>query len=86
MKLHKGYEKRPNDPIEIWMSWKNHGKYCKSTWDDNDSATWTWQIDHIIPHSAFNYISMDCEDFKQCWALCNLRPLSAKENIKKGNR
>lgn len=23
---------------------------------------------------------MDCEEFKKCWALENLRPLSAKQN------
>jgi hypothetical protein len=26
------------------------------------------------------------EEFKKCWALSNLRPLSAKQNILDGNR
>lgn len=41
-------------------------------------------IDHIIPMAAFN---MRCEDdFKRCWALSNLQPLWASDNIAKGAR
>ena len=72
--------------FENWMSWDNHGNYNLSTWNDNDSSTWTWHIDHIIPHSKFKYTSMEDEAFKQCWSLSNLRPLSAKQNIIDGNR
>jgi hypothetical protein len=70
--------------FEPWMSWSNWGVYCNKTWDDNDSTTWTWQIDHIVPHSAFKYSSMDDNDFKKCWSLNNLRPLSAKQNFLNG--
>jgi 5-methylcytosine-specific restriction endonuclease McrA len=42
-------------------------------------------IDHTIPISAFNYNSPDQIDFKQCWALTNLRLLTEKENRIKGN-
>lgn len=70
--------------FEPWMNWNNWGRYNLSTWNDNDSFTWTWQIDHIIPHSSFKYTSMEDEEFKKCWALSNLRPFSAKENILKG--
>jgi len=66
--------------FEPWMTWENHGSYKTATWDDSDPATWTWQIDHIIPHSTFQYASMEDEAFKKCWALANLRPLSAKQN------
>ena len=72
--------------FEDWMSWDNWGVYDAKTWDDNDSTTWTWQIDHIIPHSSFNYSSMEDDEFKKCWALDNLRPYSAKQNIIDGNR
>jgi hypothetical protein len=70
--------------FEPWMTWKNHGKYNSKTWNDNDQSTWTWQLDHIIPQSTFKYNSMDCEEFRKCWALSNLRPYSAKQNIKDG--
>lgn len=66
--------------FESWMTWENHGVYNSKIWDDNNSTTWTWQIDHIIPHSTFNYSSMEDQAFKNCWALENLRPLSAKQN------
>jgi hypothetical protein len=56
------------------------------TWNDNDLTTWTWQIDHVIPHSKFNYISMEDREFQDCWVLNNLRPYSAKQNILDGNR
>jgi hypothetical protein len=69
-----------------WMSWQNYGNYRLDLWDDNNTSTWRWQIDHIIPHSTFNYKSMNDEEFKKCWALENLRPLSAKENVLSGYR
>ena len=65
--------------FESWMNWNNHGIYSNS-WDDNDEATWTWQIDHIIPHSKLRYDSMSHPNFKKCWSLENLRPLSSKQN------
>jgi predicted transcriptional regulator len=53
------------------MSWDNYGK---------------WHIDHKIPISAFNYTTPEDIDFKRCWALSNLQPMWAIENIKKGNK
>jgi hypothetical protein len=50
------------------MTWENYGK---------------WHIDHRIPISAFNFETPEDIDFKQCWALRNLRPLWAKDNLKK---
>jgi hypothetical protein len=64
--------------FEPWMNWQNHGKY-------NPNRR-TWQIDHIKPHSGFHYTDMDCEEFRQCWSLSNLRPLESLANIKKGNK
>ena len=55
------------------MSWDNYGLYG-------------WHIDHIIPRSRFKFSTFDDPNFKQCWALENLQPLWAIENIKKGNR
>jgi len=72
--------------FEPWMNWTNHGKYNVNLWNDNDSSTYTWQIDHIIPQSKLLYISMEDESFKKCWALKNLRPYSAKTNLLDGNR
>lgn len=51
------------------MSWDNYGVY--------------WHIDHIKPKSMFSYSSTDDKEFKDCWALSNLRPLEAQENRKK---
>lgn len=53
------------------MTWSNHGD---------------WHIDHIIPKSWFKFKSYTDDEFKQCWALCNLQPLWAEDNLKKGNR
>ena len=53
------------------MSWDNYGE---------------WEIDHIIPVSAFNYNSPSDISFKHCWALQNLRPLWKPENRAKGKR
>lgn len=55
------------------MSWGNYGKAG-------------WWIDHIIPISVFNFTKPKHQDFKKCWALKNLQPLWAIENIKKQNK
>jgi hypothetical protein len=60
------------------MNWDNYGKY--------EEGKLKWHIDHIIPHSSFEYTSMNDESFKKCWSLENLRPLEAVENIKKSNK
>lgn len=52
------------------------------SWDNKRE----WQIDHIRPVSSFNFDSTDHPDFKKCWALNNLQPLWAKDNISKGNK
>lgn len=54
------------------MTWENYGAY--------------WHVDHIVPKAAFNFEKAEDIDFKRCWELKNLRPLEAKENLKKGAR
>lgn len=41
-----------------------------------------WHIDHIVPCAAFDMT--DKQSFQQCWALENLQPLWASDNIQKG--
>lgn len=82
----KELKERLESLFKPWMTWKNHGVYNSKTWNDNNPATWTWNIDHITPHSNFKYISMEDQAFRDCWALSNLRPLSSKQNILDGNR
>lgn len=68
-----------NRPENEWMCWENRGIYNPKTWDDNDKSTWTWQLDHIIPQSKFDFSNE--KKIKECWALSNLRPYPAKLNI-----
>jgi hypothetical protein len=70
--------------FEPWMTWQNYGLYSAKIWDDNNPATWTWQLDHIIPQSDLPYSSMESDNFKKSWALENLRPYSAKQNLLDG--
>lgn len=65
---------------QIWMTWENHGIYNLKSWNNEDPSTWKWQLDHIIPHSTFKYTDMECQEFKDCWSIDNLRPYSAKQN------
>lgn len=53
------------------MNWDNYGD---------------WHIDHIRPASWFKYQTTSDQEFKDCWALSNLQPLWAKDNIRKGNK
>lgn len=71
--------------FESWMNWNNYGKYSSKIWKDDDKSTWTWQVDHIIPQSELQYISMNDDNFRKCWSLDNLRPLSAKQNSLDGS-
>jgi membrane-associated HD superfamily phosphohydrolase len=54
------------------MSWNNYGSY--------------WHIDHVYPQSLLPYTSMNDDNFKKCWALSNLQPLEATENMRKSNK
>lgn len=53
------------------MNWKNYGK---------------WEIDHKIPQKVFNFDKPEHIDFKRCWALDNLQPLWAEENLRKRDK
>lgn len=53
------------------MTWENHGD---------------WHIDHRRPIASFDFTSPEDPGFKECWALGNLQPLWAKENMAKGAR
>lgn len=53
------------------MTWSNYGK---------------WHVDHKIPISVFNFTHPEHIDFKRCWALKNLQPMWAKDNISKSNK
>lgn len=64
--------------FEPWMTWENNGIY--------NPGKKTWQIDHIIPDSYFQYESIHDDGFLKSWALSNLRPLEAFENIIKNNK
>ncbi len=57
--------------FQTGMTWDNYGE---------------WHIDHVIPRSWFQIEAVGDKAFKSCWALENLQPLWAKDNISKGNR
>lgn len=52
------------------MSWDNYG---------------AWHLDHILPNASFKYAEMSDQEFRSCWALPNLRPLWAADNLAKGD-
>lgn len=57
--------------FQIGMTWDNYGK---------------WHVDHKIPQTYFNFVRSEDEGFQDCWALYNLQPLWAIDNIKKSNK
>lgn len=50
------------------------------TWENRRE----WHIDHIMPIKSFSYESFECQGFQACWALSNLRPIWALDNLRKG--
>ena len=55
----------------VGMTWGNYGQ---------------WHIDHKIPLAAFNFEKPSDIDFRRAWALKNLQPMWAVDNIKKSAR
>jgi len=53
------------------MNWENMG---------------SWHIDHIIPVASFSFKDEHDPEFKACWALTNLAPRWAIDNLKKGSK
>lgn len=53
------------------MSWENRGD---------------WHIDHIVPLNSFKFKTPDDPGFRAAWALTNLRPLWATDNLTKSGR
>ncbi len=43
-------------------------------------------IDHIVPIKEFGATTVGDPDFRVCWGLPNLRPMWARENMRKGSR
>jgi hypothetical protein len=52
------------------MTWENYGPY--------------WHIDHVMPIVAFNLT--DPEQIRRCFHFSNLRPLRARDNLRKSRR
>jgi hypothetical protein len=57
---------------ENGMSWENWGE--------------VWQLDHIEPVARLAFTSPRERNFKKCWNLANLQPLTRKNNSSKGSR
>lgn len=64
-------QKHLESQFQPGMTWANYGE---------------WHIDHRTPASWFTYANVQDDQFRQCWALENLQPKWAAENISKGNR
>lgn len=43
-------------------------------------------IDHIVPAAAFECVAGGLQEFRACWALSNLRPMWASENLAKSDK
>ena len=67
--------------------------YSEQEWRDHVSANWSkgmsmanrkqWHIDHSRPKVTFEYESRTDPAFRECWSLDNLRPMWAKDNLRK---
>jgi hypothetical protein len=53
------------------MGWHNRGE---------------WHIDHIRPLSSFHFSGPNDPAIREAWALSNLQPMWARDNIRKSNR
>lgn len=53
------------------MTWDNHGE---------------WHVDHIRPLCSFEFQTPDDPQFREAWALSNLQPLWAGDNLRKSGK
>ena len=84
IKTYLGYTKNElldhlESQFKPWMTWANNGR-------PQHVDKPAWQLDHIKPKSSFNYTSITDEEFQECWALENLRPLEARLNLIKSDK
>ena len=81
----RGFSKDSTTEVTLGCSWEEFVVHIERqflpgmTWGNRSK----WHIDHIVPRSSFSYSSPEDDDFRACWALTNLRPLWAIENIRK---
>ena len=65
-------------------------KWLESQFTEKNGYSWNnygdWHIDHIRPIASFDFDSMEHPDFKKCWALNNLQPLWATDNMRKNDK
>lgn len=45
-----------------------------------------YHLDHRYPLSKFAITSIECQAFKDCWAMSNLRMIPALENLRKSDK
>lgn len=53
------------------MSWENRGE---------------WHIDHRVPLALHHFETAECPEFRAAWALSNLQPLWALDNLSKSDQ
>lgn len=84
-----------NKNRQVWLSLVPYTvEQLKKHLEKLFTGSMTWEkflngeihIDHKIPKSIFNFSKAEHTDFNKCWALKNLQPMWALENIKKGNK
>lgn len=79
-----------NAPTFTLLGYSREELYChiESFFTEENGYSWDnmdeWHIDHIRPISSFEFNSTDDPEFKACWALDNLQPLWAPDNLSKG--
>ena len=80
-------EEKGGRPWEALVGYTVHQLRTHLERQFRDGMSWgnrsLWHIDHIIPLSSFRFSSVDDPEFKAAWAMTNLRPLWAADNIRK---
>ena len=67
--------------VEFLKKWLESNFYNNMSWDNYGLY---WDIDHVIPVSAFDF--SDENNIKLCYNWINLKPLEKMVNIKKSNK
>ncbi|NBW15807.1 MAG: hypothetical protein EBR82_48255 [Caulobacteraceae bacterium] len=84
----KGSGKTPDWPTWLGYSVDDLRAHLEARF--TEGMTWQnigrWHIDHIRPLASFTITGPDCPEFRAAWALENLQPLWAKDNLSKGAR
>jgi len=83
-------ERQPRGNLERLLGWSIDNLIVHLERQFEHSMSWSntseWEIDHIVPLSAFQFTSNRSQEFRAAWAITNLAPRWKSDNRVKSDK